>query len=133
MLPTRSQSTVGLSYTSGIVVTYVPWVYGPNAPVFSYIQQAASYRQASASSDPSISEATLLGVPVETTTQDYLGQGNPGSVEFQLGSSNSTAVTVVVYGRYDLTSLETVSSSIISQWQNANPRASAALLAAMKP
>lgn len=120
MLPTTPQATVALAYSSGIQVTYVPWVYGVKAPAFSQDFNAKSYEVA-ASQHKTYSTATVAGVPVLLTAYDE--QAVPGSVEFNLGSSNADAQTIAVIGNLSVPELEDVARSIIQQWSADHPDA----------
>jgi len=120
MLPTEPQATVALAYSSGIQVTYVPWVYGVKVPAFSQGSAAESYKIA-ASQDDSYSTATVAGVPVLLTAYDK--QAGPGSVAFNLGSSNEDAQTIAVIGKLSAPELEDVARSIIQQWSADHPDA----------
>jgi hypothetical protein len=112
MLPDHAQATVALAYGSGVQVTFVPWVYGIDVPPFSQRANAQSYEIA-ASQDPSLSVVTVAGVPARILPTS--GDGGPGSIEFNLGTSNEDALTIVVMGRLDTPSLQDVAASIISQ------------------
>lgn len=120
MLPTTDQATVALAYSSGVQVTYVPWVYGVNVPPFSQESNAESYKIA-ASQDDSYSTGTIDGVPVRITAFDKLA--GPGSIEFNLGTSNADAQTIAVIGNLSKRELEEVASSIIEQWSTDHPGA----------
>lgn len=135
MLPETPPTTVAASYSSGVVVSFVPWVYGVDAPPFSEQQVLSHYQQmvSQDASDPSssigMSTDIISGVPVLVIPQDIensanpTGEHNPGSIEFQLGTANSNAITVRVQSRLSTSDLESVASSIISQWEQANPSA----------
>jgi hypothetical protein len=120
MLPTADQATVALAYDSGIQVTYVPWVYGVNVPAFSQESNEKSYEVA-ASQDDSYSTGAVGGIPVRITAYDKdLG---PGSVEFNIGTSNADAQTIAVIGNVSVPELESVALSIIKLWSADHPNA----------
>src|SRR5205085_375806 len=52
MLPKGDQTSVGLSYRSGIVVRYVPWQHGTDAPPFSESQAEAHFKSAESDAPP---------------------------------------------------------------------------------
>lgn len=113
MLPKDPQAMVALAYSSGIQVTYVPWVYGVDVPDFSQDANAESYKIV-ASQDDSYSTGTVAGIPVRITAYDK--QLGPGSVEFNLGTSNADAQTIAVIGNVSEQELEDVAASIIQKW-----------------
>lgn len=125
MLPTYPRTAIGIAYSSGIQVMFVPNQYTPNAAPFSQAQAAASYQELAAeisSQTPGgMTTGTIQGIPVQIIPQDVQGQGNPGSVHFALGTSNLDSQGVTVLGRFGTADLEAVASSIIAQWQQANP------------
>lgn len=117
MLPTTPQATVALAYSAGLQVTVVPWVYGVKAPPISQEDAAKSYEIA-VSQDEGYSTGTIDGIPVLVYPHDKSG---PGSVEFNLGTANSDALTIAVIGNMDTADLETVAESIIAQWGADHP------------
>jgi hypothetical protein len=121
MLPDHAQTSVALAYASGIVVTYVPWQYGKDAPTFSQTQSATHYEQmVDQTPSGAMTFQRIGGIPSLAIEQNFGGQENPGSIDFQLGTENSNAVTLTVFGRRSATDLETVAASIASQWEQAN-------------
>jgi hypothetical protein len=62
---------------------------------------------------------TALGIPVRVSS--YSADSGPGSVEFNLGTSNADALTIVVLGQTDIAELEGVAGSIIARWLAGNP------------
>ena len=123
LLPASPRPAVAVGYASGVLVTIVPWQYGPNAPAFSQVQALASYQLAAkdpGSSQIQMTVGSVSGIPVREIPTNVGGQGNPASVEFQLGNSSADAMTVTVLGRQPLSSLEGVASSIIGSWQASN-------------
>jgi hypothetical protein len=121
MLPKQDQREVAISYSSGVVVSYIPWQYGPSAPPFSEGQVARHDKAAEAHSPRGLMTASSIrGVPALILATNFEGQDNPGSIELHLGTSNEDAVEVVVYGRYPSVDLMNVAASIVEQWEHAN-------------
>jgi hypothetical protein len=121
LLPNRELTTIALSYSSGLLVTYIPWQYGPAAPPFSQAQNAAYYEATTSQTPSGMMQTDLIeGIPVRVIFRNFRGQDNPGSVKFELGTSNEDAITVTVQGRHSTSDLESVASSIIAQWQEAS-------------
>jgi hypothetical protein len=114
MLPATAQTTVALSYSTGVQVTIVPWVYGVDAPAFSQTSNEQAYKLA-ASQLPTLSVDYLDGVPVRLMSYES-GADSPGWVEFNIGTSNADALDITVLGKLSSTDLESVSRSIIDQW-----------------
>jgi len=120
MLPTYAQTTVALSYSSGVQVTFIPWVYGVDAPTFSQTSNEQAYKLA-ASQLSTISVDSLDGTPVRMMAYES-GAESPGWVEFNLGTSNADALDITVLGKLNSSDLESVSRSIIDQWLAANQK-----------
>jgi hypothetical protein len=118
LLPAAPRSIVAVAYTSGIQIVIVPNQYTPGADPFSQAAAAASYQQLSVETNGEVTVDKVLGIPVRVIAANYLGQGNPGSVYFALGTTNDDAVVISVLGRTSTSSLEAVAASMISQWQS---------------
>jgi hypothetical protein len=131
MPPTTDQATVALAYESGIQVTFVPWVYGVSVQPFSQEANAKSYEIA-ASQDEGYTTGTIAGIPVRVTA--YSEDLGPGSVEFNLGTSNADAQTIAVIGNSGQADLESVAASIIKRGskpgKNVAPRSRITLVVA---
>jgi len=118
MLPDHPQTSVAITYSSGIQVIFTPWVYGVDAPPFSQARNERSYEIAATQDDYiSVAEIDSIPVRIESSTSGPA----PSSVEFNLGTRNADALTVVVIGRADIDALSDVSSSIIQAWLAVNP------------
>lgn len=120
LLPTTPRAVIAVAYSSGVQVTILPNQYTPDSDPFSQTTAAASDRKLSAELNGLVSFDSVSGVPVRVIPANQVGQGNPGFIQFSLGTTNADAFIVDVYGRYPITSLETVAASIISQWQAAH-------------
>lgn len=113
-LPTVDQTEVAASYSSGILVTIVPWVYGKDAPPFSRDRNAKDYQ---------IGGFTVVYIGGIPTRHEDAADGANGYVNFALGTTNGDALEIDVMGRVPTANLEDVAASIIKQWEAARPGA----------